>query len=76
MKYVKTKLTLELRVLVDDDMDSSQLDCLIEDPSIIEDWHRNGHIAPFIVLDGKVLEEKKESDDSYFDWFNIREGGK
>ena len=73
MKYIKTELTLELRVLVDDSMDASQLDCLIEDPSMIEDWHRNGHIAPMVVLDGKVLEEKKVSDDSYFDYDKLTE---
>lgn len=73
MKYIKAEMTLELRVLVDDSMDASQLDCLIEDPSMIMDFHMKDHIAPMVVLDGKVLEEKKVSDESYFDYDKLTE---
>lgn len=66
MKYVKTQMTVQIEFIVDDSMDIDQLDCFVEDPTMMEELHRNGHVKPIEVLDGKVLEKEDLSDNAYF----------
>jgi len=67
MKYIKTELKIEVSLLVEDDFDNSQIGCLLEDTSMLENLSVNGWISPITVLDGKTLDEKIVADYAYFD---------
>lgn len=70
MIHVKTQMTVQIEFIVADDMDTDQLDCFVQDPSMMEQLHNDGLVKPIEVLHGKVFEKAYLKDGAYFNQYD------